>query len=256
MLSLIYFLLVWKADDTGQLGVSILFYACVANLIYEKREKISFEFDGLSFALGCGLIVWILSNSSPDTNDYTVRLFPFVGGLALSLMAVGFRGLNYFKKELTLLFFLSVPSVLAYHFIDISSLTAKVSSLLLWYTGFDVVTEGNILSLAHGQPVEVVYDCSGIDMVNYMLGLSVICLVMFPISGFKRFVFPILAIALGFLVNCCRVMLLVILASSDKAGFDKWHTGTGSYTFALIGVVILGGMYWFFLNSESNTKFS
>jgi cyanoexosortase A len=250
-LSAIYFALIWKADDTGQLGMSVLFYVCVATLLYEKRKELIFKFDGLSFLVGLLLIGWILLNSSPETDDYTVRLFPFVSGLAIGLMAANWQMLSQYRKEILLLFFLGVPSFLAYYFIDITVLTAKASSLLLWYSGFDVVTQGNVLSLVDGTPVQVIYDCSGIDMINYMLGLSVICLIMFPIGGIKRFFFPVVAMVLGFVVNCCRVALLAILVSTNRLGFNDWHTGTGSYTFALIGVVILGAIYWLLMNFES-----
>lgn len=247
-LTAVYFTLIWQADDTGHLAISGLFYFCVGTLLWEKRAHLSFKLHWPSCGLGLFLIGWMLTNSSCSTNEYVVRLFPVVSGVGVALIASGWQQLKQYSQILLLLFFLSVPSVLAYYWVDIAPLTAKVSELMLWYAGFDVRLQGIILAIHGRQPIKVIYDCSGIDTVLYMLGLSIACLVMFPISGFKRFVFPCIAIAVGFFLNSIRVAMLAVMLGSDQAAFDKWHTGTGSYTFALIGVIILGAIYWVLLS--------
>ncbi len=251
-LSSIYFTLVWKADDTAQFGMSLLFFACVSSLLKDKSKELTFKSDWLSLAFSIGLIGWVLLRSSPQTDDYTVRLFPFVSGIAIALLASGWREIRQYWRELTILFFLGVPSFLAYHFIDISELTASFSTLLLWYAGYDILSEGTYIALADGRAVQVIYDCSGIDSVNYLLGMSVVCMIMFPISGwFKQTVVPLAGAFIGFFVNGLRVCLLVVLAKFDQSAFESWHTGTGSYTFSLIGVLMLGGLYWLLLSNNN-----
>lgn len=253
-LSAIYFTLVWKADDTAQLGMSLLFFACVFSLIKDRSENLNLKSDWFSITFSIVLIAWVLLKSSSQVDDYTVRLFPFVSGIAVALFASGWHRVRQYWRELTILFFLGVPSFLAYHFIDISELTASFSTLLLWYAGYNILAEGTYMALADGRAVQVVYDCSGIDLVNYLLGMSIVCLIMFPISGwFKRAFVPLAAAFFGFFVNGLRVCLLVVLAKFDQSAFESWHTGTGSYTFSLIGVLMLGGLYWLLLNSNDHS---
>ena len=253
--TVIYFSLVWQADDTGQLSMSLLFYFCVASLLRGKLGVLSFQRNWSAVCISFSLMIWILLNISTTTDDYTVRLFPFISGLAIVLLVSGWIGLKQYWRELTIFFFLGVPSFLAYHFIDISLLTAKFSTLLLWYSGFDILSQGTFMALRDGHAVEVVYDCSGIDMVNYLLGMSVICLIMFPISGlFKQLFVPLAGSVIGFVVNGIRVALMVVLMKFDQAAFDNWHTGTGSYAFALLGVVLLGILYWLCIDQESNQR--
>jgi cyanoexosortase A len=248
-LSAIYFTLVWKADDTGQLSMSFLFYFCVISLLKDQASRLTLKRDWLSWGIGGVLIGWVLWQSTTTPDDYTVRLFPFVSGVGVGLLASGWRNLKQYWRPLLILFFLGVPSVLAYHFIDIAPLTARFSTLLLWYAGFDVMAEGTYIALADGRVVQVVYDCSGIDMVNYLLGMSIICLVMFPISGrMKQILVPMAGAFIGFLVNGIRVALMVVLAKFDQSAFNNWHTGTGSYTFAVLGIAMLGFLYWLLLN--------
>ena len=253
--TVIYFSLVWQADDTGQLSMSLLFYFCVASLLKDKWGTLSFQKNWSAVCTSLLLMIWILLNISTTTDDYTVRLFPLISGLAIALLASGWFGLKQYWRELTIFFFLGVPSFLAYHFIDISWLTAKFSTLLLWYSGFDILSQGTFMALRDGRAVEVVYDCSGIDMVNYLLGMSIICLIMFPISGlFKQLFIPLAGSVIGFVVNGIRVAIMVVLMKFDQAAFNNWHTGAGSYTFALLGVVLLGLLYWLFINQKSNQQ--
>ena len=256
-LSIIYFTLIWRADDTGQLSMSLLFYCCVFSSLKDRYRNITFNRDWISYLIGLMLIGWILLSSSPQTDDYTVRLFPFIAGVAIALLASGWQQLKQHWKELTILFFLGVPSFLAYHLVDISPLTAKFSTLMLWYTGFDIVSQGTFMALADGRVVQVVYDCSGIDMVNYLLGMSVICLIMFPIPGwFNQLFVPSIGAFTGFFVNGIRVALMVVLAKFDQKAFDNWHTGTGSYTFAVLGIALLGLFYWFLISKSESPRSS
>lgn len=253
-LTAIYFTLVWFADDTGQLSMSMLFYFCVFSLLKEKASALTFRRDWPSYVVAIVLVAWVLLNSSTQTGDYTIRLFPFVSGIAIALFVSGWQNIRQYWRELTIFFFLGIPSFLAYHLIDISPLTAKFSTLMLWYAGFDIANQGTFMALADGRVVQVVYECSGIDMVNYLLGMAILCLFMFPIPGaFKNTFVPILGGLIGFLVNGFRVSLMVVLAKFDQNAFDNWHTGTGSYTFALLGVVMLGAVYWLLINQKEST---
>jgi len=259
ILTTIYFTLVWIADDTGQFCMSLLFYFCAYSTLKERYKCSDFNFtdNKLSYFLAVPLLGWVLLHSSTQTDDYTVRLFPFVSAVAIALLSSGWCNLRQYWRELTIFFFLGVPSFWAYHLIDLSPWTAKFSALMLWYTGFDIVSEGTFMALTDGRVVEVVYDCSGIDMVNYLLGMSVICLIMFPVSGWlKQFFVPLMGASIGFLVNGFRVALMVVLAKFDQQAFNNWHTGTGSYTFALLGIILLGLMYWFLMTQDSLATYS
>ena len=77
--------------------------------------------------------------------------------------------------------------------------------------------------------------------MNYLLGLSVLGLVMFPLKGlFKQVLVPAVGLTLGFLANGIRVALMAIFAASNREAFELWHTGEGSYLFAFAAVLILG----------------
>lgn len=245
--------LIWKADDTGHLGMSLLFLFAVGSLTWEKRHTLKFESEVVPSIVGIGLTGWVLWQSANLADGNTMRLLSFTSALGVALLASGFKGLKQYWQELTILFFLGVPSVIASFLYDISPLTAKFSAFLLHYFGFDVATQGVFINLPNGG-VEVTHECSGIDTIIYILSVSVLALVMFPVHRIKRFFVPIVAIIIGFVINGIRVAMLAIFAASNKAAFESWHGGQASYLYGMIGIIIFGCFYWLLLQQEEKSQ--
>ncbi|MEO1375113.1 MAG: cyanoexosortase A [Cyanobacteria bacterium J06635_10] len=245
--------LVWKADDSGHFGMSLLFLFAIGSLISEKRHTFKYESKVLPSIVGMGLIGWVLWESANLADGNIMRLLPFASAFGVALLASGFKGLKQYWQELVILFFLGVPSVIASFLFDISPLTAQFSAFILHYFGFDVASQGVFINLPNGG-VKVTHECSGIDTIIYTLSVSVLALVMFPVHRSKQFFVPIVAIIIGFVVNGIRVAMLAIFAASDKAAFDNWHGGQASYLYGMIGIAIFGCFYWLLLQHEVNSQ--
>ncbi|WP_414621433.1 cyanoexosortase A [Calothrix sp. CCY 0018] len=244
--------LIWKADDTGHLGMSLLFLFAVGSLTWEKRHTLKFESEFVPSIVGIGLIGWVLWQSANLADGNTMRLLSFTSAFGVALLASGFKGLKQYWQELTILFFLGVPSVISSFLFDISPLTAQFSAFLLHYFGFDVASQGVFINLPNGG-VEVTHECSGIDTIIYILSVSMLALVMFPVHRSKRFFVPIVAIMIGFVINGIRVAMLAIFAASNKAAFENWHGGQASYLYGMIGIFIFGCFYWLLLQQEEKS---
>jgi len=241
--------LVWRAEDTGFLGMSILFLLATASLLWDKRHKLTFGSGVVPSTVGIVLISWVLWRNAHLQVDGNIHLLSFVSALGVALLAAGFRGLRQYWEELLILFFLGVPNVIVRYFLDISPWTAKFAAFLLWYGGFDAVVNGTIIHLPKGS-IDVAYRCSGIDSIMYMMGISVIALVMFPIAKGKRLPMVAFAIILGFVINAVRVAMLAIMSGTNQRAFENWHGGKASYSFAMVGILIFGAVYIFVLWQE------
>ncbi len=249
----IYLTLVVRHENVSHLAVSLLFGLAVLSLLHDKYQQLRYESGGQGHFVGILLILSVLWYSIYQADGGFLRLLPLVSGLGVGLLAVGFKGLRQLTQELVLLFCLGVPSVVAAFWLDISPLTAQWARLLLLYLGFDVAGQGVDVQLPTGS-VRVVYDCSGIDQMNYLLGLSVLGLVMFPLTGwFKQVLVPLVGVALGFVANGIRVALMAIFSVSNQATFELWHTGEGSYLFAFLAVLFLVFFYRWLLRQEEPT---
>jgi cyanoexosortase A len=241
----------FKMDNVAHAGMSGLFWLAIYSLLWDKRHELKFKSDLFPTLLGILLIGWTLfiSKSIPtEKEDNLLSIAPFIFSLGVSLIASGFLGLKQFKPELLIIFFLGIPRVILQTFSDISPLTAKISSFFLHYLGFQVFLDGIFIHLPKGT-VKVYEGCSGIESVTYVLGLSVICLIMFPIPKKLQILVPFIAILTGFFVNVIRVVLMSILVDmGEKKAFLYWHEGEGSLVFGMIAVIIFGGFYWLLMN--------
>jgi cyanoexosortase A len=248
--------LLWKLGDIAHFYMSLVFWLAVGSLLWDKQHILKQndkKSDLLSIILGTILIAFILFKSAIVASKFDpfLRIAPFLSGLSLGLIAVGFQGLKQFWRELVILFFHGIPSVITSPLVDlITSFTAKFAHVILWYLGFNAMREGNYVALPTGR-VFVNGGCSGMEAMNYLLGLSVVCLLMFPTKQNKALVIGV-AVACGFIINAFRVAGMAILVASNRLDlFKYWHEGEGSLAVGMIAVILFGIFYQFMLKQDS-----
>lgn len=239
-----------RFGDSNFLVLSLLFWAAVFSLIWQKRDRLKLKSGIVPNLLGSLIISVLLirSTSSPTLNF--LGIYPFFAGLGLGLLASGFRHLRQYWQEFIALFFLGVPKAVLDPLVDISVLTAKFATAILWYTGHDVVRQKTAINLAGGS-VNVFRGCSGQEGMFYLLGLSILALIVYPLTSRKRWIVPLMAVAIAFIVNGFRVVLMALLVNvGNQQGFDYWHTGSGSLIFSMIAVILFGFFYLFLLQND------
>jgi cyanoexosortase A len=248
--------LLWKLGDIAHFYMSLVFWLAVGSLLWDKQDILKQnggKIDILSRVTGAILIAFILFKSAMVSSkfDYFLRIAPFLSGLGLGLIAVGFQDLKQYWRELVILFFHGIPSVITSPLVNImASLTAKFAHVTLWYFGFNAIREGNYVALPTGR-VFVNGGCSGMEAMNYLLGLSVICLLMFPTKQNKALVIGV-AVACGFIINGFRVAGMAVLVASNRLDlFKYWHEGEGSLVVGMIAVILFGIFYQFMLKQDS-----
>ena len=252
----IHLTLTSRAKDSSLLGTSGLFWIAACYLIWQKRDELNLESRIFSSIWGMAIVAFILLKSTSISGyDPFLRLFPLMSGLGIAMLTYGFKGLKQYWQELLILCFL-VPSPGALSLLfDISKITAKFATALLWYTGFEVHRQGVYVYLQTGG-IEVYSGCSGIETMLHLLGLAVIFLLMFPTTKFEKILLPIVAISIAFIVNGIRVAILAILAASaNPESLEYWHKGEGSLIFSMICVAVLGLFCFFLLRQGEDEEY-
>lgn len=170
------------------------------------------------------------------------------------MLASGFKGLKQYRGELLALLFLAAPKLIPPSFIDLSLLTAKFSTVILWYGGLTVVRNGVQINLP-SDGVIVNYPCSGTEQIFQLVGLAILALLMFPMKKWQKILAPIVAALIAFIVNGMRVALMAILVDQGhKSVFEYWHMGDGSMLFSLVSVLLFGCFCMFLLSKDSQLK--
>lgn len=241
----IHLTLTWKIGEAERLSTSVLLWGAVLFLLEKKADTLKLESGLFSSFFGLLLIAMVLFNSSVVSDHGTfLQISPLISALGLGLLASGFKGLKQYWQELIILFVLAVPtsvlSDLINQLFDVSTLTAKVSTFMLWHSGFEASRRGVYIILPKGA-IEVYTGCSGLKSMLELLRLAVLFLVVFPTTLSQKIWLPVVAVLLAFVVNGMRIALLAVLvAFANQEAFEYWHQGAGSSIFSLIAMLSFG----------------
>ncbi len=218
-------------------GCALLFWVTVSFLIWQKRDRLFLKSDAFSSFAGTAILALLLYKSTHlFDGDFFLRLYPLIALFGWGLLASGIKGLKQYRSEMFLLGFLAIPWEGIYVF-DLSLLTAKFSTFVLWILGFEVTRNGVWIVLPSGS-IEVYNGCSGLRTMVQLLGLSWIVLAIAIADWKQKILLPIAAILIGFTVNGVRVALMAVLVSlEDLDRFNYWHVGNGSLIFSVIAVL-------------------
>lgn len=237
----IHLSLTWHNLSPSFLAMSLLFWLSAANLVWNQRHGLNLNAGVFASLVGTTLLaLLLLLNSTAITGGNFLRAYPFLAAVGLALLASGFQGLRQYWQPLVLLFFLGIPEALLSYLTDFSLATARLATVMLWYSGFDVVRQGVNIYLPGGS-VEVYPGCSGLQSMMQLLGISVLVLILLPLrwTWVQKIGLPLVAMVIAFIVNGVRVALMAILfTQGQRDAFDYWHLGNGSLIFSGIAVLL------------------
>jgi cyanoexosortase A len=257
-LAAIHLTLLSRIDDSELFATCLLFWIAVGSLIWDRYQTLNLESTLFASLLGALIVIGMVTRagSSPDSIS-SAWVLPLVAGLGTGLLASGFKGLRQYWREFIIFGLLAVYPLLrlTLQAIDLSEITAKAASFMLWYSGVPVRLQGVFLIMPTSR-VEVYGACSGIQSILQLLSISVLFLLMFPVRSYlQKGLCIVAAVVIGFVVNAMRVALMAILNNAgDKNAFYYWHEGQGSLIFSAIAVLIFGGFCWFFFLRKPNQK--
>ena len=230
-----------KMEKYSHFAMSLIFWLAAISQYRDRRKQIASESNLISCGLGVISIGITIIGAFVDRNLF-LGFAPLGFAFGLALLTSGIAKLLRYQEELIILFALGVPKLLLPLLPDISPLTAKISAFWLMYCGFDVVLQNNKIILPQGG-VDVVPSCSGLNLITYMLGLSVIFQIMFPLpqKNILNVISYIIAATVGFFVNSIRVSLLALLSGdTSHRAFEYWHSQEGALIFVTTSVLIYG----------------
>lgn len=237
--------------DLIWLSVSLLFWSVILSRVWEKRSKIILESGGFSTCLGFVLIAFVLVRSLFTSRESLLFEFsPVISAVGLILLASGFKGFKVNGQELVLILALSIPQSLLSQLIDPSTLTANFATYMLSHCGVKTSSQGVYLVLNNGS-VEVLQQCAGLVNMLLLWQLAVLFIVVFPTNLAKKIIIPVIAVAVGFIVNAVRIAILTILVTnSQKSAFEYWHDGDGAQLFVVISMMIFGSFCYFMVEKD------
>jgi cyanoexosortase A len=255
----IHLTLINRTGNNELFATSCLFWMVAGMLVWDRQQTLPLNSSKAASAVGSLLLLLFFLRSAvlPESVNL-LRALPLLGILGLCLLASGFRHLRTYWKEILIFGLMAVYPLLelSLQLVDLSQLTAKSATFMLWYSGFQVQRQGVFLNLPTGR-VEVYGACSGLASILQMLSVSILFLLMVEVRSRRgQITCVLMAVLIGFLVNSVRVALMAVLvAFSQKVSFEYWHSGDGSLIFSMIAVALFGGFCWLtFLRTPSPSR--
>jgi cyanoexosortase A len=239
-------LIIRLSSDIDEIAITILTWAVAILLAVRNRAKLKFESSPTAIAVGVLLIGWVLIKCLliRRITDMLFILTPVVGTLGVALIASGWKGVNYYWKPILLAATLGIPVAFLFPAIEkvipVDVFTAQFANSALWYGGVDVAQQGIRIVSQFGS-VDVMKGCAGLPPILMLLRITLMFVLVFPVTRFHQWVLFSSAIVISFIVNSLRVALLVIVSAQDDA-FKYWHTGDGAQLFSVGSVLILLGL--------------
>lgn len=255
ILSCIHFLLGLYLGKQAFLMMSLLLWASMAILLWDRRQQLKINQDKLSIFLGYVLVAAVLVISIVRPGEKVLGFFPLAAYSGWFLIFIGAAQGRFYLKEFCILAIFGIPKLVPDTAFGLAPVTAKVAAYALWYLGYPVSLNKDVYIQVPNGGVEVVPACSGINLILHMLSISVIFLCVFPPRRSHCIPFIIIAMLLGFLMNGARVAMLAALSPPQfSAQFHYWHSASGASLFVLLTLVIYGVFYFSILKPSHEPK--
>ncbi len=196
-----------------------------------------------------------------------MRSVPFFILLAYWGFQYGPAAIKKYWRELLLLFVLGIPDrtlmmplvmplLLLFDMETLSHATASVATVVTGIlTGWDDLRVIGTHIHAPNVISNVYEPCDGGRIVDFMVRLTIMLIVAFPVKRYKWLIILFISMAVGWLVNVGRVTAMVLIANTgDMAAFEYWHTGEGSKIFNLTAIILFCSIAYFQITPANSGK--
>ncbi|GAB4534775.1 MAG: hypothetical protein Tsb0014_21200 [Pleurocapsa sp.] len=274
----LYLNLTWKTTENIDLvTTSCLFWAAIIWLFWQKcdtetssqclsrshyQDRINCNSDPVSSFIGLFLLGVVLFKTLSLFWFESALLFllPCLFTVSLILIFFGIKNILKYAKELFFAGFLFFPTAqfesVIQNLTKVTVIIAKLASYLLYYFGFDVVSQGNQVLLSipdRGEFRAIVnYPCAGLPMVMLNLKLALLLISIFSLPRIHRILAPLISVGIGLILGTIRVSIMT-LAIPNPARFDYWHGTDGSQIFSTIGMALVF-TYWYWVMQQQETS--
>lgn len=254
--------LIGKAGLTNLQVTTILYAGAIAFRFKNNSHSFNLK-SGLAARILaiCIIALMFLNRGILPNYELLIRCLPFISAFSLALLVSGIKGIKQYWQELMLFMLLAVPLERLVEPINqltnVNVLMTKFSTFILWYVGFDVASQGDVI-ITPQINVWIGPNCVGVVTIMWMLQLALLFVVIYPTKLWQKFGVPIVSVAIVWLFNgIFRIPILVLFAAYNYPLYEYWHSDDAQF-FSTIPIMLLSGFcYWLLQqNQRENYPFA
>ncbi|ELS05527.1 Transmembrane exosortase [Xenococcus sp. PCC 7305] len=238
--------------------VCLIYWFAALSVTWKRCNDYNFESDIFSTIIGLILIFWLLFRGliADNHTDVIARMYPLFSVAAILFLSTRASKIFQYWHEILIVSLTGIPWE---HIFAILSLTAKISvldakiaRLLLWYIGFDVYQQDNLVVLPTGS-IQIAGACSSFNLLGLMWQSCLVIYLCIALTKNQQFLLWLWATVIALGVNSIRLCLMALLIANDQqAAFDYWHGSSGAEIFTTIAILLLALTYWLLVENKPN----
>ncbi|MFN6224152.1 MAG: cyanoexosortase A system-associated protein [Dolichospermum sp.] len=244
LISAINLTLYWRVEQNfNQWFLELTLYGSILWHLYQKRYDLTLVSLFPANFIGCCLIIIPYLNANFSIQEISIFWYflPLITSVGFALLASGFQGIKQFRRYLVITAIFPLVEILVKLLgilIKITVISAKFTSFLLWYLGFDSSTQGTLVYVNNGI-IDVLSECTAIPLLILLLKVSFLLIILFP-SFLKNIYLPfILSVVISGVFSVIRLAIIALVVT-DKPAFNYWHGSQGGDIFALLSFLLFG----------------
>lgn len=244
LISVINLTLYWRVEQNfNQWFLELTLYGSILWHLYQKRYDLTLVSVFPANFIGCCLIIIPYLNANFSVQEISIFWYflPLITSVGFALLASGFQGIKQFRQYLVITAIFPLVEILVKllgMLIKITVISAKFTSFLLWYLGFDSTTQGTLVSVNNGT-IDVLSECTAIPLLILLLKVSFLLIILFP-SLLKNIYLPfIISVVISGVFSVIRLAIIALVVT-DKPAFNYWHGSQGGDIFALLSFLLFG----------------
>ncbi|MDM3848115.1 MAG: cyanoexosortase A system-associated protein [Aphanizomenon gracile PMC638.10] len=244
LISSINLTLYWRVEQNfNQWFLELTLYGSILWHLCQKRYDLTLVSLFPANFIGCCLIIIPYLNANFSIQEISIFWYflPLITSVGFALLASGFQGIKQFRRYLVITAIFSLVEILVKllgMLIKITVISAKFTSFLLWYLGFDSTTQGTLVYV-NNAIIDVLSECTAIPLLILLLKVSFLLIILFP-SFLKNIYLPfILSVVISGVFSVIRLAIIALVVT-DKPAFNYWHGSQGGDIFALLSFLLFG----------------
>ncbi|MEM9272910.1 MAG: cyanoexosortase A [Cyanobacteria bacterium P01_F01_bin.143] len=240
-------------------SVYLIYWLAAFFVTWQRRNDLNFDSDIFSTIIGLILIIWLLFRGviTDSHSDVISRMYPLLSAIGIFFISTKTQRIIQYWREILIVGLTGIPWEHLFAMLSVTTrmsiLDARIARILLWYVGFDVYQQDNLVILPTGS-IQIAGACSSFNLLGLLWQSCLVVCLCFALKKNQKIFLWLWATVIALGVNSIRLCLMALLIANDhQEAFHYWHGSAGAEIFTTIAILLLALVYWLLV--ENKTKF-
>ena len=219
--------------------------------VYQKQRQLKPDGNLLGKLSGIIIILLVLFRAKylffVEASVFS-HFSPWLILIGYVLLVDGLRGIKKYRREILvciLIIFISLLMRILMQFLrarefeefSVEVISAKLTSFMLWYLGFEAKSQGTIVYV-NGGAIDIYFGCTAIPLLIELFKIVLITVLLFPNLCRNFWLLFIMPVIISVVLSIIRLVIIALVVNDEDA-FEFWHGIQGGNLFTTLAFISL-----------------